>query len=99
MRGRSLLTRVLGSRLLLISSDLDIKQNAILKPLMRFSNAYINVVLSIYRYYLTSKKIMTFTITPVVPPVTPVTKLIEIMANIVEIGGISVITQDKSKEL
>ena len=66
---------------------------------MRFSNAYINVVLSIYRYYLTSKKIMTFTITPVVPPVTPVTKLIEIMANIVEIGGISVITQDKSKEL
>jgi len=99
MRGRSLLTRVLGSRLLLISSDLDIKQNAILKPLMRLSNAYINVVLSIYRYYLTSKKIMTFTITLVVPPVTPVTKLIEIMANIVEIGGISVITQDKSKEL
>ena len=66
---------------------------------MRLSNAYINVVLSIYRYYLTSKKIMTFTITLVVPPVTPVTKLIEIMANIVEIGGISVITQDKSKEL
>ena len=40
---------------------------------------------------------MTSTTPPVVPPVNPVTELIEIMANIVEIGGISVITQDRVK--
>ena len=35
---------------------------------------------------------------PIAPQVTPVTELIEIMANIVEIGGISVITQDRVKK-
>ena len=34
---------------------------------------------------------------PIAPQFTPVTELIEIMANIVEIGGISVITQDRVK--
>ena len=35
--------------------------------------------------------------TSTTPPVTPITELIEIMANIVEIGDISVITQDGVK--
>ena len=42
---------------------------------------------------------MASTTPPIAPQGTPVTELIEIMANIVEIGDISVITQDKSKEL
>ena len=67
---------------------------------MRLSNAYYNVVLSIYRYYLfiylfTSKKVMISTSPPVVLPVNPITELIEIMPYIVRIGGISVITQDR----
>ena len=41
---------------------------------------------------------MASTTPPIAPQVTPVTELIEIMANIVEIGGISVITQDRVKK-
>ena len=40
---------------------------------------------------------MTSTSPSVVSPLNPVTELIDIMANIVEIGGISIITQDRVK--
>ena len=40
---------------------------------------------------------MASTTPPIAPQGTPVTELIEIMANIVELGGISVINQDRVK--